>query len=135
MNNLNLVAQIAALLGGIILIAVAPTEMFLYRHPAARRFLHIETRSTDDVLLWAFCIGARNLIAGVGVIVGLGILWAGDGLVGRVVVLTASWYMLLASLAMAAADALGYWRPRGGSVMGTLASSLPPAVVLVAAAF
>jgi putative membrane protein len=42
--------------------------------------------------------------------------------------------MLLASLAMGVADALGYWRPRGGSRLGTVASSLPPLVALVAAA-
>jgi putative membrane protein len=35
---------------------------------------------------------------------------------------------------MGVADALGYWRPRGGSVVGTVASSLPPLVALVAAA-
>ena len=50
------------------------------------------------------------------------------------VVLTACVYMLLGSLAMGVADALGYWRPRGGSVLGTAASSLPPLVALVAAA-
>ena len=135
MNNLNLVAQIAALLGGLVLVAVSPLELFLYDRPFARRFLHVETQNIQDVRLWAFCIGARNLIAGAGVIVGLAILWLGDGTAGRIIVLTASWYMLLSSLAMAVADALGYWRPRGGSIMGTVASSLPPAVVLVAAAF
>lgn len=31
------------------------------------------------------------------------------------------------------ADALGFWRPRGASVLGTIASSLPPLVALVAA--
>jgi len=50
------------------------------------------------------------------------------------VVLTACWYLLLASLAMGLADLLGYWRPRGGSVLGTAASSLPPLVALIAAA-
>jgi len=38
--------------------------------------------------------------------------------------------MLLASLAMGIADALGYWRPRGGSVLGTVASSVPPLIAL-----
>jgi putative membrane protein len=62
------------------------------------------------------------------------ILHAGDETVGRTVVLTASAYMLLASLAMGVADLLGLWRPRGGSVLGTAGSSLPPFVALVAAA-
>jgi putative membrane protein len=41
---------------------------------------------------------------------------------------------LLASLSMGVADLLGYWRPRGGSVKGTLASSALPAVALLAIA-
>jgi putative membrane protein len=31
------------------------------------------------------------------------------------------------------ADLLGHWRPRGGSVMGTVASSVLPLVALLAA--
>jgi putative membrane protein len=40
--------------------------------------------------------------------------------------------MLLASLAMGIAEALGSWRPRGGSVIGTIGSSLPPLIALTA---
>lgn len=133
MNTLNLVAQIAAVVGAGTLIVVAPLEMFFFAHPAARRFLHVDTRNIDDARMWAFCIGARNLIAGVGVFIGLGMFWAGHDLAGTVVVLTASWYMLLSSLAMGAADLLGFWKPRGGSILGTISSSIPPLVVILAA--
>jgi putative membrane protein len=85
--------------------------------------------------MWAFCIGFRNLLAGIGAITGLVILWTGDEAVGRAVVVTALCYMLLASLAMGIADLLGLWRPRGGSVLGTPGSTLPPLVALVTAAF
>ncbi len=84
--------------------------------------------------LWAFVVGFRNVLSGVGVIVGLVLLRTGDASVGRTVVLVACWYMLLASLAMALADALGYWRPRGGSLWGTLGSSVLPLTALIAAA-
>ena len=43
-------------------------------------------------------------------------------------------YMLLASMFTGLADLLGYWRPRGGSIKGTLGSSVLPAVALVAIA-
>ena len=43
-------------------------------------------------------------------------------------------YMLLASLPMGLADLLGYWLPRGGSVKGTIASSVLPAIARVALA-
>jgi putative membrane protein len=42
------------------------------------------------------------------------------------------WYLLLASLAMGLADLLGYWRPRGGSIKGTIASSTLPGIALIA---
>jgi putative membrane protein len=85
------------------------------------------------VRLWAFVVGFRNLLSGAGAIIGLVILHTGDEVVGRTVVLVACLYMLLASLAMGVADLLGYWRPRGGSVMGTVASSVLPLLALVAA--
>jgi len=82
--------------------------------------------------MWAFVVGFRNLLVGVATIVGLIMLHNGDADAGEVVVLTACAYMLLASLAMGIADALGYWRPRGGSVLGTVASSVPLLIALVA---
>ena len=131
---MNGVAQLAALASALLLIGVAPLEMFFYERPAARRFLHVDTKNVEDVRLWAFVVGFRNLLSGAGAIIGLVILHTGNEAVGRTVVLVACWYMLLASLAMAVADLLGHWRPRGGSVMGTVASSVLPLVAIVAAA-
>lgn len=53
MDTLNLVAQIAAIIGAATLIAVAPLEMFFYARPFARKFLHVETANIDDARLWA----------------------------------------------------------------------------------
>ncbi len=130
---MNGVAQVAALANALLLIGIAPLEMFFYERPAVRRFLHVDTKNVEDVRLWAFVVGFRNLLSGAGAIIGLVILHTGDEVVGRTVVLVACCYMLLASLAMGVADLLGYWRPRGGSVMGTVAASVLPLVALVAA--
>ncbi|KQV63366.1 hypothetical protein ASC64_17380 [Nocardioides sp. Root122] len=54
-----------------------------------------------------------------------------DADTGTTVVVVACVYMLLASLAMGLADLLGYWLPRGGSIRGTVASTVLPAVALV----
>jgi putative membrane protein len=132
---MNAVAQVAALVGALAYLGAAPLELFFFDRAAARRFLHVEAQNVDDVRMWAFVVGFRNVLAGIGTIVGLVILHTGDETVGVAVVITSCAYMLLASLAMGVADALGYWRPRGGSVLGTVASSLPPLVALVAAAF
>ena len=132
--TVNAVAQIAALVGALAYIGAAPLEMFFFNSPAARRFLHVEADNLADVRMWAFVVGFRNMLAGIATLVGLVILRTGDEVIGQAVVLTACWYMLLASLAMGLADALGFWRPRGGSVLGTIGSSLPPLVALIAAA-
>jgi putative membrane protein len=129
----NSVTQIAALLGAVAYIGAAPLELFFFNRPAVQKFLHVEADNPADVRMWAFVVGFRNLLAGIGTIVGLIIYRTGDEAVGTAVVLTACGYMLLSSLAMGIADALGYWRPRGGSVFGTVGSSLPPLVALIAA--
>jgi putative membrane protein len=130
----NGVGQLAALVTALVYIAVAPLEMFFLERPPARRFLHVEADNIADVKMWSFVVGFRNALAGIAIIVGLLILRSGDEAFGRALVLTACGYALLASLAMGIADLLGYWRPRGGSVLGTIGSSLPPLVALIALA-
>jgi putative membrane protein len=132
---MNGLARAAALISALTYIAAAPLELFFFSSPRVRALLHVEADNVADVRMWAFCIGFRNLLAGIGTIVGLVILRTGDQATGRAIVITALCYMLLASLAMGIADLLGPWRPRGGSILGTLGSSLPPLVALVAAAF
>ena len=130
---MNGVAQIAALAGAVAYIGAAPLEMFFFDRPGVRRFLHVQADNVADVRMWAFVVGVRNLLAGIATIAGLLVLHLGNEIVGQTIVLTACGYMLLASLAMGVADILGYWRPRGGSVLGTIGSSAPPLLVLVAA--
>lgn len=99
-----------------------------------QKFLGIEPHGIENVHLWSFCIGARNALAGIGALIGLGMVQWGNASTGTTVVVVSCIYMLLASLLMGVADALGYWRPRGGSIRGTLASSVLPAVALIAIA-
>lgn len=129
---MNAVAQLSAGISALIMVAVFPAEAFLIDRPRVQRFLGIEGHGIPNVHLWSFCIGARNALAGVGTLIGLWMVRYGDEATGTVVVVAGCIYMLLASLFMGVADLLGYWRPRGGSVRGTLASSVLPAVALVA---
>lgn len=128
---MDVLAQACTAVSSVVLIAVFPLEAFWIDRPRVQRFLGIEPHGIDHVHLWSFCIGARNALAGVGGLVGLWIVGRGDETVGTAVVVTVLAYMLLSSLAMAAADLLGYWLPRGGSVRGTIASSVLPAVALL----
>ena len=130
---MDTLAQVAAGLSAVVLLAVFPFEAFLIDRPWVQRFLGIEPQDIAHVHLWSFCIGARNATAGVGTLVGLWMVDRGDD-AGTTVVVVSCTYMLLASLFMGLADLLGYWLPRGGSVRGTLASSVLPAIALVALA-
>ena len=131
---MNAVAQVSAGLSALILIAVFPFEAFLIDRPWVQRFLAIEPHGIANVHLWSFCIGARNALAGVGTLIGLWMVNYGNESDGTVVVVVACIYMMLASLFMGVADLLGFWLPRGGSVRGTVASSVLPTVALVAIA-
>jgi putative membrane protein len=129
---MNAVAQLSAGISALVLIAVSPLEAVLINRRGVQKFLGIEPDGIRNVHLWSFCIGARNALAGVGTLIGLWMVNAGDETTGSTVVVVTCTYMLLASLAMGLADLLGYWRPRGGSIKGTLASSVLPAAALVA---
>jgi len=126
-------AQVAALVSAVTYLAARPFEMFWFGHRSVRTHFHVEADNVADVRMWAFVVGFRNMLAGIATIVGVVLLRTGNEVIGEAVVLTAVGYMLLASLAMGVADLLGHWRPRGGSVLGTIASSVPPLVALVAA--
>jgi putative membrane protein len=52
----------------------------------------VKAHNVADVRMWAFCIGFRNLLAGIGTIVGLVILWTGEEAAGRCIVITALRY-------------------------------------------
>jgi hypothetical protein len=131
---MNALAQLSAGVSALVMIAVFPVEAVLIDRPWVQRFLGIERHGIANVHLWSFCIGARNALAGVGTLIGLGMVRYGDESIGTTVVVVSCIYMLLASLFMGVADLLGYWRPRGGSIPGTLGASVLPAVALIAIA-
>lgn len=131
---MNAIAQLSAGIAALIMLAVFPFEAFLIDRPWVQRFLGIEPHGIENVHLWSFCIGARNALAGAGTLIGLGIVRYGDVSTGTTVVVVSCLYMLIASLFMGIADALGYWRPRGGSIRGTVGAAILPAVALIAIA-
>ncbi len=128
---MDVLAQVCAGLSAVILVGLFPLEAFLIDRPWVQKLLAIEPYGIPNVHLWSFCIGARNALAGVGTLVGLWMVNRGDESTGTTVVVVGCIYMLLASLFMGVADLLGYWLPRGGSVRGTVASSVLPALALV----
>ena len=129
---MNMVAQLAALIGALIYIAVAPMELFLIERPAVQRFLRIRAENIADIRLWAFVVGARNLVAGLGTILGLVILHTGNDIVGGTLVLAGCVYMFLGGIILAVADMRGYYPRKGEGVIGDIGSSLLPLVAITA---
>lgn len=127
---MDTVAQLSAGAAALILLAVFPTEALFIHRPRVQKFLGIEPHGIDNVHLWSFSVGVRNALAGLGTLSGLWMVNYGDQSTGTTVVVVCCLYMLLSSLLMGVSDLLGYWRPRGGSVKGTVASSVLPAVAL-----
>jgi putative membrane protein len=101
--------------------------------PAVQRFLRIQAKNISDIRLWAFAIGAHNLVVGLGTILGLVILHTGDEVVGKTLVLAGCVFMFLGGPIMALADMLGFYPRKGDSVIPDIASGLLPLVALVAA--
>ncbi|MBZ2197192.1 DUF1304 family protein [Occultella gossypii] len=128
---MEMLAQVCAGLAALILIAVFPFEAFLIERPGVQKFLGIEPDGIRNVHLWSFCLGARNALAGAGTLVGIWMINYGSASTGATVVVVGCLYMLASALFMGLADLLGYWRPRGASIRGTLSSSVLPAAALV----
>ena len=131
---MSLAAQLMAGAAAVILLVVAPLEALLIHRPWVQRLLSIEPAGLEHVRLWSFSVGVRNALAGVGALTGIWLANTGREETSTTVVVVACSYMLLASLSMVLSDLLGYWRPRGGSVKGTLASTVLPAGALLAIA-
>ena len=82
---MNALAQLSAGISALVLIAVFPTEAFLIDRPRVQKLLGIEPHGIENVHLWSFCIGARNALAGVGTLIGLGMVNYGDESTGTTV--------------------------------------------------
>jgi putative membrane protein len=95
-----------------------------------QRFLRIRAENIADIRLWAFAVGSRNLLAGLGTILGLIILRTGNATVGETLVLAGCVYMFVGGVVMAVADILGFYPRKGDSVMGDIGAGLLPLVAL-----
>lgn len=133
---MNAVAQVFALIAALVHIVVWPLESLLFRNPAVhRKILKTQTENVPAVMMWAFNMGFRNLFLGIGVIVGLVLLHAGDVATGRTLVIYTCAYMGLAGLTMGVSDGLGYYPAKGDSAAGTIGAAGPPLIALAALAF
>ncbi len=132
---MNTVTQLFAVLAALIHIAVFPLESFFLRHPGAQKFLSTPAANVPAVMMWAIPTGFRNLMIGLGAIAGVLAVNAGYMVAGYTLVIYCCVNMVLTGATMALADWLGHYPRRGESIPGTLGSTVPPLIALVALLF
>jgi uncharacterized membrane protein len=84
---MNVVAQILAVVLGLLLIGIGILESFFYRHPRMFPIFRIRPEDRRAVRLWAVNQGFYNMVFGVGIIVGVILVNTGEVVVGRTLVL------------------------------------------------
>jgi uncharacterized membrane protein len=125
--GVNVVAQVLAIILGVILVAVGSLEAFQYRNERWYSLFHIRSEDADTVRLWVVNLGFYNIMFGLGAIAGViltltGVVAAGIGIVAFVCV-----SHIVLGLVLIVVDR-SLW-PSGAS------QAIVPAAVLVALAF
>ncbi len=123
---MNVVAQIFAVVTGLIHLWAFVMESLLFRFPTVHRLFLVRTDDVPAVKLWAFNQGFYNLFFAAAAIGGVVLLHMGDETVGTTLVLFACASMFLASIVLFVSD------PRKARLGGVLGQGLPPLIVLLA---
>ena len=132
---MNAVSQIFAVLAAVIYIVVFPLESFLMHRPGAQKFLSTPPQNVPAVMMWAIPTGFRNLVIGLGLLAGVVAVNLGHVVVGHTLVVYCCANMVLSGATMGLADWLGHYPRKGDSIPGTLGSTVPPLIALVALPF
>lgn len=123
--GVNAVAQIFAVLAGLLHVAVFGMESLLFRSAPVRGAFLVPDRAVEDIRLWAFNQGFYNLFLAAGAIGGVIAVHAGNVATGRAVALYCCAFMAACGVVLVVSERR-LWR-------GALAQAVPPLVALVAA--
>jgi putative membrane protein len=126
---MNAVAQVFAVITGLVHLWAFLMESVLFRRPAVHRVFLVRSEEVPAVRLWAFNQGFYNLFFAAGAIGGVVVLHTGDVDVGRTLVLFTCGSMFLAGIVLFVSD------PRRARLGGVFGQALPPLIALIAAQF
>ena len=84
---MNWIAQVLAVVVGLIVISVGALEAFQFRNPRYYPLFLIRREDWDAVRLWVVNVGFYNMVVGLGILVGVLILNVGNVTVGATMVL------------------------------------------------
>jgi putative membrane protein len=119
------VAQVAAVLAGLVHVLIFAMESVLFRRPQVYRRFHVRGEDVAAVRAWAFNQGWYNLFLAAGAIGGVIAARAGSPAAGRPVALFSCGCMLGAALVLAGTDRR--------MLRGALMQGLLPLAALLAA--
>jgi putative membrane protein len=101
---MNAVAQVAALVAGLIHIMIFGLESVLFARPAVHGTFGVRADDLPAVRPWAFNQGFYNLFLALGALGGLLVVWVGSDPAGRALVVFACASMLGAALVLLATN-------------------------------
>lgn len=104
-HRMNVVAQVAALIAGLIHIMIFTMESVLFARPAVHGTFGVKASDLPAVRPWAFNQGFYNLFLALGALGGLLVVWTGSDPAGRAVVVFACASMFAAALVLLASNA------------------------------
>lgn len=120
---MNTVAQVFAVVAGLLHVAIWVMESLVFSRPALHRLFRVRPEHVSVVRPWAVNQGFYNLFLGVGAIGGVMTLHLGDETVGRTLVLFCCACMVAAGVVLVFSERR-LWR-------GALVQVVPPLVVLL----
>jgi len=101
---MNALAQLAALVAGLIHVMIFGLESVVFRRPSVQRTFGVGRDDLEAVRPWAFNQGFYNLFLAVGALGGLTLLHSGAAAEGRALVLFACGSMLAAAVVLVATN-------------------------------
>lgn len=126
-GGVNVVAQVLAVILGVILIGVGSLEAFQYRNERWYSLFRIRSEDADAVRLWVVNLGFYNIVYGLGAIAGVILTAAGAVAAGvGIVVFVCVSHIVLGLVLLVVERSL--WR-------NALYEAIVPIAVLVALAF
>jgi uncharacterized membrane protein len=87
---MNAVAQVLAVLQGLVLVAVGVLEAFFYRSARFFPIFLIKPYDRTSVRLWVVNVGCYNILMGGMCLLGVVLLYTGDAIVGRTLIFAVS---------------------------------------------
>ncbi|HEY9409717.1 MAG TPA: DUF1304 domain-containing protein [Jiangellaceae bacterium] len=123
---MNAVAQVFAVIAGLIHVGIFVVESVVFRRPQIHRRFLVAPEDVDVVRQWALNQGVYNLFLALGALGGVVVLAVGDETVGRTLVLFSCGCMVAAGLVLLATER--------SLARSALVQAVPPLVVLALAA-